>query len=133
MLTLKQRLGLIVVVVIGAAMAASCADWAIQGWRVHRASELLTRQFPPGAAVAEARKLVDAQYPEHTRYSASECEKWSHMTVPGYVSKGGPCLFGIVRVGTTWWGFESAVEFRLIFGPDDHLSELQVLPVYTFL
>jgi len=82
---------------------------------------------------ADAERIAAARYPEHTTYTAVECEKWSHLTTPRYTYRGGPCLFGIVRVGTTWWGYESAVMFRLIFDPDNQLAQSWTDPVYTFL
>ena len=53
--------------------------------------------------------------------------------MPDYTFRGGTCIDSIVEVGFTWWGYESAVMFRLIFGSNGRLAELQVQPVYTFL
>lgn len=130
--TVLRRIALIVVALIVTGFVASCADWAVQGMRVRRASNQLVTEFPRGIPVADAQKIVVTKYPEHSDYSALECQRWSH-SIPSYPWRGGPCVFGIVRIGATWWGFESAVEFRLIFGPDDRLRDLHVDPVYTFL
>lgn len=118
------------VFVIGA--LASSAQWVLQGREVTHVVQAITIQFPKGMSVADAQKIVDSHYPEHTTYSASECKRWSH-SVPPYTPRGGPCLFGIVRVATTWWGFQSAVMFRLIFDPNDQLAQSWAQPVYTFL
>ena len=122
-----------IVIGIGVVILASCADWSIQGLRVRHATSTLKTKFSEGLSIADAQRFVASGYPEHTDYTAEKCEYWSHNTVPRYTSRGGPCIFGIVRTGSTWWGYESAVEFRLIFGPDNLLQENQILPVYTFL
>jgi len=93
----------------------------------------IAKRFPANVVITEARNTVIADYPRHTEYSTADCEKWSNHTVPDYTFRGGPCIFGIVEVGSTWWGYESAVMFRLIFGSNGRLAELQVQPVYTFL
>jgi len=130
---MARRIVWIVLATLFAIVAGSCADWEVQGIRVHRTSAKLVTEFPRGISEASAHKIVSTSYPEHSRYSAAECERWSHLTTPGYSWRGGPCVFGIVRLGATWWGFESAVNFRLLFGSDDRLEVLQIDPVYTFL
>ena len=55
------------------------------------------------------------------------------MTPPAYISKGGPCIFGLVDVIRKLYLMEAGVEFRLIFGVDDRLVQLDTYPVYTFL
>ena len=55
------------------------------------------------------------------------------MTRPTYPPQGGPCIFGIEETGSTWWGFESAVKFRLLFDSGGKLRIVQAFPVYTFL
>jgi hypothetical protein len=128
-----RRIVWVALAILFAVVAGSWADWEIQALRVHRTSAELASEFLHGMPEASAKRIVSTQYPRHTEYSAQDCEKWSHLTQPSYVARGGPCILGIVETGTTWWGFESAVSFILIFGPDDRLAGLQVDPVYTFL
>jgi hypothetical protein len=104
-----MRIVWIVLAILFAIVAGSCVDWEVQGIRVHRTFARLATEFPRGISESSAQKIVYASYPEHTRYSVTECERWSHLTTPSYSSRGGPCIFGIVTLGATWWGFESAV------------------------
>jgi|SRR5579859_7238917 len=126
----RVLLAVATVVVIG--ILGSVIQWTLQARDVTRAVQSIALQFPQGISVTDAEQIAGARYPEHTTYSATECERWSH-SVPPYTPRGGPCLFGITRVATTWWGFESAVMFRLIFDPDSRLVKSWAEPVYTFL
>ena len=128
----KGRLGVVVLAVVVAVTTASCADWAVQGSRVNRVRKELPRLFQLGTSITEAKGVLDSQYSEYSAYSAEDCQRYSH-SVPGYSAKGGPCIFGIVRVGSTWWGYQSAVEYILIFEPNGRLGEVVQWPVYTFL
>jgi hypothetical protein len=79
--------------------------------------------------------LADVQlhYPQYTEYSAAACTNNAKFTSPSYQPQGGACIFGIIRTGESWWGFESAVRFRLMFDPAGHLRDVYTDPVYTFL
>lgn len=71
--------GVLIVIFVG-----SCADWVVQGNRVRRASDLLVVEFPLGMPEIDAQQIAVTKYPEHTRYSAADCEKWSHLTTPRF-------------------------------------------------
>lgn len=129
---IRRHVLLAVATVLAIGTLASVTQWMLQGRDVARVVKSIALQFPQGISVADAEQIAGARYPEHTTYSAAECERWSH-SVPPYTPRGGPCLFGIIRVATTWWGFESAVMFRLIFDPDSRLVQSWAEPVYTFL
>jgi hypothetical protein len=126
------RVLLVIAAVFVIGTLASVAQWVLQGREITRVVQSIALQFPQGMSAADAEQIAGARYPQHTIYSAAECERWSH-SVPPYTPRGGPCLFGIIRVATTWWGFQSAVMFRLIFDPDSRLVQSWAEPVYTFL
>lgn len=128
-----RRITWVLLAVLFTLVASSWADWEMQALRVRHTSTELTTEFPHGMPEISAQRIVSTRYPRYTAYSPQECEKWSHLTTPSYAWRGGPCILGIVETGTTWWGFESAVSFGLLFGSDDRLEGLQVNPVYTFL
>ena len=122
--------GLLLVVSI---ISLSVVQLYVQAWRVKRVMDVIARDFPIGMGVTQAQQQVSSRYPMHTRDSPLECEKNSRRIFPAYTARGGPCISVLVDVGTTWWGFESAVNFRLIFGGDESLVDLAIHPVYTFL
>jgi hypothetical protein len=127
------RLSKVVVIVIGSALIWLFGNPFVQRWHIQRVVQSLIVEFPAGTTHSDAQKTVGARYPKHTDYTSAECEKWSHMTSPAYISKGGPCIFGLVDVIRKLYLMEAGVEFRLIFGVDDRLVQLDTYPVYTFL
>jgi hypothetical protein len=122
-----------IALVLGLAMAATIFDWLWQGHLVKRAISTVQTNFPLGTPFAQALTQVQGTYPRYTESTADTCSKEAAITTPSYSPQGGPCISGITKTGSTWWGFESAVTFRLMFGPDQNLRQLQVSPVYTFL
>ena len=129
---LKNVLVGILLLAVGGPIAAFFVVNFIQSLEVKRTVHALRNTFPVGMGFSAAEKSMNVDYPRHTNYSAVECEKWSHLTGPAYTSRGGPCIFGIVEVGGPRV-MDAAVEFKLIFGPDDRLAQLITFPSYTFL
>jgi hypothetical protein len=124
---LRILLGLVAVVVVG-----TIADWQHQGWLVRHAVSTLHGRYTVGMRLELALADIQLKYPEHTQYSPDDCTKFA-TSVPTYRPLGGPCIFGIMRTGATWWGFESAVMFKLLFDPNGELRNVVTDPVYTFL
>jgi hypothetical protein len=123
----------ILVVIVGSAVVWAVGSVEIQRWQVRRTVHSLIIKFPIGIELSQAQASVNRDYPRHTNYSSDDCEKWSHRTTPAYSSRGGPCIFGLVNLESRAHLMEAGVEFKLIFGPDDHLAQLYSDPVYTFL
>jgi hypothetical protein len=106
----------------------------IQSWQIRRMTQSLTLKFPVGTDFSAAKAAVESAYPGNsTTYTASDCEKWSHMTSPAYIFKGGPCIFGMADANSWLYPVEAEVMFKLIFGRDNRLDRLYSDPVYTFL
>jgi len=106
---------------------------SVQRRNVQRATLCLTTAFPLGMSFSEAEKSVMTLYPGHTTsFTSADCEKWSHKTTPAYISQGGPCIFGLVEVGGLRI-IDASLTFKLIFGPDERLSQLSSDLEYTFL
>lgn len=93
----------------------------------------LNQKYAVGMRVEGVREGVRATYPRYVEYPGVDCSKAAKNTTPVYEARGGPCIFGIRETGSTWWGFESAVSFRLIFDPEGVLVTVQVYREYTFL
>jgi len=119
--------------VVGAATLGTILDWLWQGHLVRRSIAAIHRNYPLGMQLVDARTRVRHDYSRFTERTAATCTKDAGITSPRYFPQGGACIFGIDETGSTWWGYESAVEFRLLFGSDDKLRDVQALPVYTFL
>jgi hypothetical protein len=122
----------ILLLAVGGPVVAFFVVNRIQSLQVQRAAHALRTTFPVGMSFSAAEKSLIVDYPRHTSYTTVDCEKWSRQTVPAYTSRGGPCIFGIVEVGGPRV-MDAAVEFKLIFGPDDRLAQLITYPTYTFL
>jgi hypothetical protein len=105
----------------------------VQRWELRRMMQSLSVKFPIGIEFSQAQAAIERDYPRHTSYTAAECEKWSHQTTPAYKPRGGPCIFGLVNLDSQAYLMDAGVEFKLIFGPDDRLAQLDSGPVYTFL
>ena len=116
-----------------AVVVGSVADWQYHAWLVRHSVSQLHGRYTVGMQLQPVRSDVQLHYGGYTEYSADDCTKWAKVTFPTYHSLGGPCIFGIYRAGQTWWGFESAVQFKLIFDPDGILRSVDTDPVYTFL
>jgi hypothetical protein len=70
----------------------------VQRREVNRVSLGLTTTFPLGMSVSKAETSLMSLYPGNTKsYTAAECEKWSHGTVPAYTSKGGRAFSELLR------------------------------------
>jgi hypothetical protein len=119
--------------VAGLVMCGTILDWLWQGHLVRRSITAIHKNYPVGMQLANARKRIGQDYSRFNESTTATCSKDAAITTPRYSPQGGPCIFGIEETGSTWWGYESAVEFRLLFGSDDKLRELQAFPVYTFL
>ena len=117
----------------GLVTSGTIVDWLWQGHLVRRSVAAVHSNYPVGMQLADARKRVRHDYSRFNESTAATCTKDAAITTPRYSPQGGPCIFGIEETGSTWWGYESAVEFRLLFDSDDKLRELQAFPVYTFL
>jgi hypothetical protein len=132
---MKWLLGVAVAifVCIAGVMAFAYLASMTQAKRVDRATMQIKQEFPRGIPFDAALVKVQRSYPRYTMYSTDTCARNVKITTPRYQSHGGPCIFGLVDVGATWWGFEAAVTFRLLFEADGNLGELQVVPEYTFL
>jgi hypothetical protein len=132
---MKWFLGIAIAILAGIAGVMICVYLAsmTQAKRVDRATFQLKQEFPRGLSFDAALAKVERSYPRHTTDSTESCAANVRITTPRYQSHGGPCIFGFVDVPTTWWGFEAAVTFRLLFEADGSLGELQVFPVHTFL
>src|SRR5580658_6595799 len=115
---------------VGGPIAAFFVVNFIQSLEVQHAVHALRTTFPLGMGFSAAEKLLIVDYPRHTGYTSADCEKWSHLTQPAYTARGGPCIFGIVEVGGPRV-MDAAIEFKLIFGPDDRLAQLDTVPTYT--
>ena len=124
---------LILVAVVGSAVAWGVGSVEIQRIQLRRMMHSLNIKFPIGIELSQAQAVVDRDYPQHTNYSPADCEKWSHRTTPAYSSRGGPCIFGLINLDSRGYLIDAGVEFKLVFGPDDRLVQLDCEPVYTFL
>jgi hypothetical protein len=124
---------LILVAIVGSAVVWGLGGMGVQRWELRHMMHSLTVKFPVGIELSRAQAAVDRDYPQHTSYSAADCEKWSHQTTPAYKSRGGPCIFGLVNLDSRAYLMDAGVEFKLIFGPDNRLAQLDSEPVYTFL
>ena len=134
---MRSRTAIAALVAVGVAAAlvtlGSILDWVWQGHLVRRSIAAIHKDYPVGMQLVDARTRMRQDYSRFGETTAATCTKDAAFTTPRYTPQGGPCIFGMEETGSTWWGFESAVEFRLLFSSDDKLRELQVFPVYTFL
>ena len=101
--------------------------------KLQAATQEFSRAFPIGMNVATAREVAQLRYPGHSEYSASKCEETAKYTVPAYEYKGGPCIFGFIKGGHTWWGFQSDLAYCLIFDSSGTLQTAEARQVHTFL
>jgi hypothetical protein len=123
-----------VAALIVAGVAGTILDWLWQGHLVRRSIGTVQEHFPIGMPFSEALTRVRHDYAaRNSNSTANACTKEAAMTEPTYPPQGGPCIFGIEETGSTWWGFESAVQFRLLFDSGGKLRVVQAFPVYTFL
>lgn len=123
-----------VIGVIAFSVTGTVVDWLWQGHLVHRSIAAIHEHFPIDMQFADALTRTRHDYPtRYTDITAETCAKDAPITTPRYQPQGGPCIFGIDETGSTWWGFESAVQFRLLFDSGGRLRVVQALPVYTFL
>jgi hypothetical protein len=124
---------LILAAIAGTALVWEVGSVAVQRWELRRTVRSLTVKIPIGIELSQAQATIDRDYPRHANYSPADCEKWSHRTTPAYSWRGGPCIFGLVNLNSRGYLIDAGVEFKLIFGPDNHLAQINSEPVYTFL
>ncbi len=127
--TLTAVAGLVAVGVLG-----TIVDWLWQGHLVRRSIAAAHEHFPIGMQFAQALTRVQHDYPRrYTGTTAVTCARDAAITEPTYTPQGGSCIFAIDETGSTWWGFESAVQLTLLFDSNQKLRVIQAYPVYTFL
>lgn len=73
---------LILVAIVGSAVVWGLGGMGVQRWELRHMMHSLTVKFPVGIELSRAQAAVDRDYPQHTSYSAADCEKWSHQTTP---------------------------------------------------
>jgi hypothetical protein len=134
----RSRLATVAWTTIGGFIAigvmGTIVDWLWQGHLVRRSIAAVYEHFPIGMQFTEALTRVRHDYPNrYTDTTADTCAKDAAMTEPKYGPQGGPCIIALDETGSTWWGFESAVQLRLLFDSREKLRVLQAYPVYTFL
>ncbi len=119
---------------IVAGIIATVVDRLWQGHLVRHNIASVDEHFPIGMPFADALTRVKHDYyPRYSDSPAERCAKDAAITEPGYSPQGGPCIFGFHETGSTWWGFQSGIEFRLLFDSGGKLRVRQAFPVYTFL
>jgi len=91
------------------------------------------RDFPVGLSLPEAEARVQSQNVRHTLLDQRKCEEEAKFTYPTYRPKGGACIFALDPVGSTWYGFETAIQLRLFFDASGALAEREFAEVHTFL
>ena len=91
------------------------------------------RDFPVGVSLSEAEKRVQRRSLPYTLLEQRKCEEDAKITYPPYRPKGGACIFALDRVGATWYGFETAIQLRLLFDASGALAEREFREVHTFL
>ncbi len=84
------------------------------------------QEYTVGMPLKDARVRVIATSTRFQEYSTSDCAK-------AYKAQGGPCIVGLVETGSTWWGMEYAIGFRLYFDAMGTLQTVQVEPENSFL
>jgi hypothetical protein len=119
------------VVIVVAFVGACTGDYLRLNSRAQRTIDQLHTEFPKGISFDAAKDLALRHYPRSEDIPASKCD--SEQGVPAWPSRGGPCIFGYTESGSTFWGFEAGIMFRLMFGSDGRLVDLNVLQVNTFL
>jgi hypothetical protein len=95
--------------------------------------EEFRRDFPVGVSLSEAEKQVQRRRLPYTLLEQRKCEEDAKITHPPYRPKGGACIFAIDHVGATWYGFETAIQLRLLFDASGALAEREFQEVHTFL
>lgn len=95
--------------------------------------EEFDRYFPVGVSLREAEARVQRRGLPYTLLDQRKCEEGAKVTYPKYRPKGGACIFAIDEVGATWYGFETAIQLRLLFDASGALAEREFREVHTFL
>ncbi len=108
--------------------------YLVAGWvaerRVNRAIEEISALLPYWITFSSAKGVVSQHYPDSTIYSAPECERESQRGAPRPPPPlGGPCIYGIKRIGQSKSGFV----FRLAFDESGALKIRYTHPYYTSL
>jgi hypothetical protein len=91
------------------------------------------REFPIGIPLTEAKGRLESRLLKYSFDSTAQCEKHARMTSPAYTPRGGPCIFALDLVGSTWYGFDTAIQLRLMFDGAYNLAGRQFHQVHTFL
>jgi hypothetical protein len=91
------------------------------------------RDFPVGVSLREAEARVQRRHLPYTLLDQRQCEERAKVTYPTYRPKDGACIFALDHVGATWYGFETAIQLRLLFDASGALAEREFREVHTFL
>ena len=91
------------------------------------------RDFPTGLSLSEAEARVQRRSVPYRLVDKRRCEEEAKIAHPTYRPKGGACIFALDRVGATWYGFETAIQLRLLFDASGALAEREFREVHTFL
>ena len=119
------------IITIVALALAACGP-SLQGQAKTRIDEF-SRDFPVGLSLSEAETRVQGRRLPYTLLEQRRCEENAKVTHPTYRPKGGACIFALDRVGATWYGFETAIQLRLLFDTSGALAEREFREVHTFL
>jgi hypothetical protein len=119
------------IIAIVAIALAGCGP-SLQSQAKKRIEEL-HRDFPIGLSLSEAEARVQRRSVPYQLVDKGKCEEEAKITYPTYRPKGGACIFAHDPVGTTWYGFETAIQLQLLFDASGALAEREFREVHTFL
>ncbi len=103
-------------------------------WKLNTAQASLASEYPIGMSLDAARLKVAKRFPlRYHESNAAECVREAQNSSSSFEPKGGPCLGVFWDVGSTWYGFESGIQFRLFFDGSNTLVDLSARQVHTFL
>jgi len=122
---MRAGLGIVAVVLSGCCISL--------GEKVANRIQQYQRELPVGAAYSEVKAYVEKHGLPYSADSAERCEENAKMTSPSYQPRGGPCIFALDRVGSTWYGFDTAIQLRLLFDKTGSLAHRDFHQIHTFL
>jgi hypothetical protein len=103
-------------------------------WKMNNAMTSIESDYPVGMSLDAARSTVSERFPRRFHETtARECIDEAKNSRPSFEPKGGPCLGVFWDVGSTWYGFQSGIQFRLFFDESDRLVDSSSRIVNTFL
>jgi len=91
------------------------------------------REFPVGMSVAQVEKGALGKGVPYTLSEPRKCEENAWAADAPHRSRGGACMVALERVGTTWYGLETAIQIRLMFDRSGVLVERGLRQQHTFL